>query len=264
MSSFEPIDALAANTPVNLHGFMYNLARFLIDSDQPDAVRLLRLCSVEVSEETDEWKNTVLRLVFIGPRRAYDVFHQNNDSGAEPDLYKAIRTAVNAILPEPFDYTEIDAHVKLVDPPAGRWQDTTADLLDGEPVDNQAVGFEETQRSYEGLGFRSESEVRIARALDQMRVMYLPNCRGRVGSHPEKRQTIEADFIVFLNGKWGVLEVDGEPFHAAERSAHEHERDRNFKRHGAAVVERFDAKRCYNEPDRVVAEFLTLLKGQAS
>jgi hypothetical protein len=262
MTPSESTDALAAKTPVDLHGFMYNLARFLVDSDQPDAVRLLRLCSVEASEETDEWNNTVLRLVFVGPRRAYNVLRNNNDSGAEWDLYKAIRTAVNAVLPKPFDCAEIDARIRLVDPPAGRWQDTTADLLAGGPVDNQAVGFDQTQRSYEGLGFRSESEVRIAQALDRMRAMYLPNCRGRVGSHPEARHSIEADFIVFLNGKWGVLEVDGEPFHAPERSAHEHDRDRTFKRHGAAVVERFDAKRCYNEPDRVVAEFLTLLKGQ--
>lgn len=264
MTSFDRTDALlAANAPVNLDGFMFNIARFLIDGDHADGVRLLRSCSVAATEESDEWGSKVLRLEFIGPRHAYDVFHNNNESGVEASLFGAIQTAIKAILPKPFDYAEIGARIQLVDPPTGSWRDTTAALLDGAPVDNQAVGFEETQRSYEGLGFRSESEVRVARALDQMRAMYLPNCRGRVGTHPEARQTIEADFVVFLNGKWGVLEVDGEPFHAPEPAAHEHERDRNFKRHGAAAVERFDARRCYNEPDRVVAEFLTLLKGQA-
>ncbi|MBE9233096.1 DUF559 domain-containing protein [Cuspidothrix issatschenkoi LEGE 03284] len=61
------------------------------------------------------------------------------------------------------------------------------------------------------------------------------------------------------NGKWGVLEVDG-PFHTAERRVEEQERERIFKKNGIKVVERFDAERCYSNPDEVVQEFLNMIE----
>jgi len=39
------------------------------------------------------------------------------------------------------------------------------------------------------------------------------------------------------------------------RTVHDHERDRLFRVHGLRVVEHYDAKRCWNEPDRVVQNF---------
>ncbi|MBD2570714.1 DUF559 domain-containing protein [Anabaena lutea FACHB-196] len=61
------------------------------------------------------------------------------------------------------------------------------------------------------------------------------------------------------NGKWGVLEVDG-PHHTAERRVEEQERERIFKRNGIKVVERFDAERCYNNPDEVMQDFFKLIE----
>jgi very-short-patch-repair endonuclease len=58
-------------------------------------------------------------------------------------------------------------------------------------------------------------------------------------------------------GKFGILEVDGRPYH--QTAADDHERDRLFKRYGIRVIERFDATRCWNEPDKVVQEFLEIL-----
>ena len=78
------------------------------------------------------------------------------------------------------------------------------------------------------LRFRSQSEVRIAKALDAVWVLFLPNCLARLNSN-FGRFTKEADFLVCANGKWGILEVDG-PFHP--RAADDHERDRLFQQHG--------------------------------
>jgi hypothetical protein len=144
-----------------------------------------------------------------------------------------------------------------MDPSPGDWRAEMLAVLDGNAVDNQAVGFRAT-RSWQALRFRSESEVRIAQALDRAHVAFLPNCRGRVGGRDETRRNLEADFIVFDGGKWGVLEVDGSEWHTS--AAKDHKRDRPFRRHGAAAVERFDAGECFENPDGVVKQFLALLR----
>lgn len=87
--------------------------------------------------------------------------------------------------------------------------------------------------------------------------MFFANAKGRVGIRP-RRETWEADFLVFDRGRFGHLEVDG-PWHLPATAWEEHERDRRFKVHGRWPVERFAANRCYAEPEAVVAEFLMLL-----
>ncbi|AFZ27724.1 Protein of unknown function (DUF559) [Cylindrospermum stagnale PCC 7417] len=66
-------------------------------------------------------------------------------------------------------------------------------------------------------------------------------------------------FILVVYGRWGILEVDG-PHHTAERRVEEQERERIFKKNGIKVVERFDAKRCYENPDEVVQEFFKMIE----
>jgi hypothetical protein len=112
---------------------------------------------------------------------------------------------------------------------------------------------------WNGLPFQSHSEVCIARALDRAEVLYFPNCKGRLGSGHMRRNVVP-DFLVCYDGKWGILEVDGEPFHPPARTAYEHERARLFKDQGIRVVEHFDASRCRSAPDAVVAEFLRILR----
>jgi hypothetical protein len=128
-----------------------------------------------------------------------------------------------------------------------RWREELLAVLEGRHVDNQAIGYKAT-KSYEPLRFRSASEVRIAQALDRAGVMYLPNCKARVGS-VERRRNSEADFLICANGSWGILEVDGSEWHPPQRAAEDHLRDGPFKRHGAAAVERFDAGDCFENPD---------------
>jgi hypothetical protein len=109
---------------------------------------------------------------------------------------------------------------------------------------------------WEGLHFRSKSEIKIAQALDCAGVLFYPNSKARL-SQAEIRINRESDFLVFQSGKFGILEVDGRPYH--QTAAADHERDRLFKRYGIRVIERFDATRCWNEPDKVVKEFLEIL-----
>jgi very-short-patch-repair endonuclease len=110
------------------------------------------------------------------------------------------------------------------------------------------------------LSFRSKTEREIAKALDRANVVFAPNAKVRLGVTADHRQTLEPDFLVCCDGKLGLLEVDGSEWHPPQRSAEEHERDRRFHEHGIRVVQRFDARRWYEMPDEVVAEFLRLLR----
>jgi hypothetical protein len=122
---------------------------------------------------------------------------------------------------------------------------------------NQAAG-ELAPRSWSGIRFRSESELRIAQAFDRTGVLFLPDALMRLGA-PTARQNREADFLVCASGVWGILEVDGAPFHPDADAEAAKERDQLFRQHGIAVVEHVEADRCAVAPDAVVAEFLATL-----
>jgi hypothetical protein len=111
---------------------------------------------------------------------------------------------------------------------------------------------------WQNLSFSSVSEVKIAQALDRIGVLFFPNCRGRLNT-TEGRRNRECDFLVCYEGIWGILEVDGEPFHPASRAAEDHKRDGFFLDHGV-WVHRFDSNECFKYPDEVVQRFLQRLK----
>ncbi|MDB9489954.1 DUF559 domain-containing protein [Dolichospermum circinale CS-534/05] len=127
-------------------------------------------------------------------------------------------------------------------------------------INNQGVQFysNSTIHTWERLRFRSKTEIKIAEALDRTGVLFVPNSLARLTT-PKGRENKEADFLICYKGKWGVLEVDG-PYHTAERRVEEQERERIFKINGIKVVERFDAQRCYNNPDEVVQEFFKMIE----
>jgi hypothetical protein len=127
------------------------------------------------------------------------------------------------------------------------------------PAVSNQVSDGDNVRIWKNLRFRSESEVRIAAALDKISgVMFLPNCKARVG-RASKRLNREPDFLICYKGKWGILEVDGEPSHPPTRTTEDHERDRLFRLSGVQVVEHYDAAECFENPDKVVQQFLYLL-----
>lgn len=112
---------------------------------------------------------------------------------------------------------------------------------------------------YKGMIFRSNSEVKIARALDHAGIFYLPPTKARM-SHGKDRESREIDFMIFHQGRWGVLEVDG-PFHHAGADS---ERDETLRSNGITVIERFSSDECYDNPAGVVRAFLARLAGDVS
>ncbi|MBL8157204.1 MAG: DUF559 domain-containing protein [Anaerolineae bacterium] len=110
--------------------------------------------------------------------------------------------------------------------------------------------------AWHGFTLRSQAEVKIAKALDQAGVVFLAGARVRLDAGDDHRQTREVDFLVTVQGRWGVLEVDG-PQH--DRSA-ESDRARDARLEGLGlVVRRYPADRCTRQPEGVVGEFLEQL-----
>lgn len=231
-------------------------ARFLIDGQEEDAANVLLACSLRVWDSGDtsyagDEIHEAVHVTLTGPRAAYEILTK-----ASHPITKAIRRALEAVLPSHNYIKHFTAHAEIIDIDPD-WRAELLEIARGKGVYNQAVEAT-AARTWNNLRFRSESEVQIARALDRAGALFLPNCMARLGSLDSRRNR-EADFLVCYQGKWGILEVDGEPFHPPSRTVHDHKRDRVFRTHGILLVEHFDANECYKNPDAVVKLFLFLL-----
>jgi hypothetical protein len=123
-------------------------------------------------------------------------------------------------------------------------------------VTNQALfDFDDSQKlqKYE-LNFRSKTEIKIYESLLSRGLFILPLPIAVMGDNAIKR---EPDFVVAYDGKIGVLEIHGEKWHPPETYAKESERRRQMRSLGINVYEVFDSKRCWNDPEGVVEEFLS-------
>lgn len=123
---------------------------------------------------------------------------------------------------------------------------------------SKLIPIQSKKVTWQHLSFSSVSEVKIAQALDRAGVLFFPNCIGRLNTDQGRRNR-ECDFLICNEGYWGILEVDGEPYHPPSRAAEDHKRDGFFLDHGV-WVHRFDANECFNYPDDVVRRFLQRLK----
>ncbi len=232
-------------------------ARFLIDGGEEDVASILLSCELECEDSGDTWWQgdetiSAVHIKLTGPRAAYEVLSRSDHA-----VTKAVRKAIEAVLPSDRYLKHLTAHATLVeiDPD---WRTELLEIARGCGVNNQG-GRSKSTVSWMNLNFRSKSEVRIAQALDREGVLFVPNCVARVAS-AEGRRNREPDFLICADGKWGILEVDGEPFHPPSRTVHDHERDRLFKAHGIRIVEHYDSSECFQQPKVVARNFLNLLR----
>ena len=123
---------------------------------------------------------------------------------------------------------------------------------------NQAL-FASQVHIWNGLKFRSKTEIKIAQELERVGVAFAANCPIRLLTPSGKWVMREPDFLICHQGNLGILEVDGDDSHPPSRTAEDHTRDRLFKRIGIPVVEHYPAAACWNLTEKVVADFLCLL-----
>jgi len=229
--------------------------QYLVEGEEWEAAQALSFCVIEnfriVGERGEPWSSYGIAFTLRGPRKAVERI----DNGFDP-VREQVYEAFDKTMPEGLWFSSFDVRAStfLPDP---NWRNDLHDLIKGKGVTNQASGAE-TLHFWQGFRFRSATEIKIAESLDRAGVLFFPLLKARVALEQGHRN-VEPDFVVCHEGRWGILEVDGEPFHPPQRSAIEHERDRLFRRHGVVCVERFDANKCYNHPDKTVEEFLLLM-----
>jgi hypothetical protein len=246
---------------------------FLIDGGDDKAAMILLSCTLcydEIHHSADSFNDsyTTERITLGAPRTSYDFLHVINTRyyyREDPDvpaelvesvnICASIRRAFQALTSDDIEFV-VKANLVQV---TAKWRQEWLALLRGETVTNQGLPFSPTipTVTWNNLRFRSQTEVRVAEALERVQVLFLPNCMARLGF--SQRQNREADFLVCHKGKWGILEVDGPSSHPPTRTVEDHERDRLFKAHGIRVVEHFDASECWENADGVVKRFLYLL-----
>jgi hypothetical protein len=124
---------------------------------------------------------------------------------------------------------------------------------------HQALFEYDDQKIYthQGLKFRSATEVRIYDELIKRRVLVFPLPVAVLGEGSYR----EPDFLVFTrNGRSGILEIHGSPFHPPETAAQEHARRRQFIDFGVNEYEIYGAEEAYDASERVVSDFLSRLR----
>ena len=135
-------------------------------------------------------------------------------------------------------------------------EDKTAsdEIIKAEDADNPGILSTIKERIYHwnDLRFHCEEQVKIAEALDRTNTLFFPNSKARLTT-PAGRQNQEPDFLIFHQGKWGILEISHSDTEKDET------RDRLFASHGISIIHYCDANRCTEEPDRIVREFLDIL-----
>jgi hypothetical protein len=126
-------------------------------------------------------------------------------------------------------------------------------IIESEEDNQQTLSNpEEKIYHWNDLRFRCEEQVKIAEALDRANIFFFPNSQARLTT-PEGRQNQEPDFLIFHQGKLGILQI----CHADTEK--DEERDRDFASAGICTIYYCEAHRCSQEADRVVQEFLELL-----
>jgi Pentapeptide repeats (8 copies) len=132
--------------------------------------------------------------------------------------------------------------------------DSPEEIIQSEEEDNQQnlSNPEEGIYHWNDLRFHSQEQVKIAEALDRTNTLFFPNSKARLTT-PSGRQNQEPDFLIFHQGKWGILEI----WHPDTEK--DETRDRLFASQGISIIHYCDANRCCEEPDRIVQEFLDIL-----
>lgn len=261
---------MAKPEDLTLDQLLFNAVLYLFQTDKTETAELLLECEFEeYRDEVEDYTYMVKRwttVVLLAPAQIKYLLSENNDVAwddqREIEYYTNFKRnyvveAFQAVLRR--ETVIIEPCLQLVTTIQDEWRDYLRKLVKGEKTSNQ--GNSSSQRKpvvvWNNLNFWSKAEKVIAEALDRAGVMYFPNCMARLGV-PEHRHNKEPDFLVCVNGKWGILEVDGKAFH--QEAAQDHERDRQFRQQGIKTIERFLAQRCLQEPDEVVATFLRIVQ----
>ena len=125
-------------------------------------------------------------------------------------------------------------------------------------VHNQATTWKEEDEKkiyiQNNMRYRSREEVFIAVILDWKGILYMPNCRARVGPG-DNRINMEPDFLIIYEGCPAILQLDGRS-HNSNTRAKEQEQDRQYHDHHIKTIQHYGDVTTLEDAKRVVNDFL--------
>jgi hypothetical protein len=207
-----------------------SVVQFLLDGGEEKAATLLLSCDFDChkvlhKDDRGNIDHEMWSITLTAPRTSYQLLaplnsHNFNDPefriryplAYQEEIFSVCDDIVNAffaLLGNNVQYAVRASLIKTND----HWREELLALLRGDHITNQGLPFspQAPMVTWNNLRFRSQTEVRVAEALERAQVLFLPNCMARLGfSH---RQNREADFLVCQRGKWGILEVDSPTSH---------------------------------------------------
>jgi hypothetical protein len=254
----------------------------VLDGEQ-FASALLLSCNVDYAR-FDSWYNsrieeevTLMTVTLSGPPGVYRVLrglkglsgtafakHQSDDEWAEEESSRAqsarvIRDALDVALDSVLNSSLAAVWVRLdSSSPYEGWREEYQAELRGDrvPANQAVVASHAPAFSWNGLRFRSKTEMILAQALSEKGTLFFPLPAAVSG-----RRKLEPDFLICTeHGKWGILEVNGDEFHPPQTAARDHERARWFKELGVRFYDIYSASDCYRDPNGVIDRFLRLLE----
>jgi len=243
--------------------FLASAVQFLVEGGENEAATVLLACSkIDLALQNGTyWTNgkdlQAVSIELVGPRAVVDALQDERKP-----LAMDIRRALDALMPSDKCIASLTARAQYVSIDDG-WREELQKVIEGTGVSNQGTPIEgKAVELWHGLRFRSKTERRIAQVLQTRNALFFPNCRARL-KLDDGFGTREPDFLVCQEGQWGILQVDGEPYHGGHTRAKEQNDDRLFQAYGLIVVQHYSANDCWNNTDHVVDQFLRLLRASS-
>lgn len=241
--------------------YLATAIHYLQVTQRPNTAKLLLTCTAEFTF----WDNNSVDITLRGTpefvldyRNEGEVVYERDGVGhfIENLTSSNIREAFEAVFPDK-QVDRIIAGISLIDVDTDWRTQLLAEDETREAVTNQNPWVKKPT-VWKGMKFdpNSPGELAIAQSLDRMGILYLPNCLVRVGA-PNNQQTFFPDFLICHNGKWGILEVDGQKYHQGT-ATQDYERMRKLIQH-IAHFDRYPSQRCVDNPDGIIKEFLSIL-----
>lgn len=238
-----------------LNDVLFTASKLLASRGDSESVQLLVTLDFKLSKGANDFNDEFLVLHTSLPVEAYEYLHTeqkkaNESQEAYFEFQKPYLAIANIM-------KEIGYFVRFIvfEIDESRAPDNWQSDFNNSTVNNQALfTFNDGSKiPFEGLNFRSKTEVKIYEALLRKGLLVMPLPVVAMGIREKYK---EPDFVVCYKGKMGILEIHGGQYHPPEAAAKEHERRREFLKLGVSLYEIFDSTRCWQDPDGVVDDFL--------
>lgn len=236
--------------------------QLLVDSGYSEIAAIAIESEIEPIMDFDFNESWLVGFVISIPSAAYALVNQ--DEQMKKVIQRSILSTVRGHYGQSVqeDQLKFIYRVKLLDIEEG-WVNIIKNLIANGQNPNQATITEKIftrdnkqPYSYNEMKFASKSEIRIAQELENRNILFFPlPLAVRAETRELYKDHREPDFLICNDGVWGILEVSYHP----DRYEKDKEKDAWFKKSGILCVEHHTAERCFNEPSKVVDEFLSIL-----